>query len=263
MVAGLRGCILAREPDPVQQGMELTGLSETEPNVDAAEVAKFDALASRWWDPDGEFRPLHEINPLRLDWIRQNVDLRGARIVDIGCGGGILTESLARAGAVVTGIDMAASPLAVARLHQIESGAAVEYRRSTAEELAASEAGLYDVVTCLEMLEHVPNPARIIASVHTLLRPGGHAFFSTINRNPKSFLLAIVGAEYLLKLLPAGTHEYRKFIRPSELDTWARAAGLELKASIGMHYNPISREYSLGPGLDVNYLMHYRRPDAE
>lgn len=232
-------------------------------NVDTAEVAKFDALASRWWDPEGEFRPLHEINPLRLDWIRQHVDLHGARVVDIGCGGGILTESLAEAGATVTGIDMAEGPLAVARLHQLESGASVEYRFATAEETAAKEAGLYDVVTCLEMLEHVPRPAEVIASVHALLRPGGHAFFSTINRNPKSFVMAIVGAEYLLKLLPAGTHEYRKFIRPSELDGWARNAGLQLRASTGMHYNPFRREYSLGPGLDVNYLMHYRRPDAE
>jgi 2-polyprenyl-6-hydroxyphenyl methylase/3-demethylubiquinone-9 3-methyltransferase len=232
-------------------------------NVDRAEIQKFESLAHRWWDPEGDFKPLHDLNPVRLDYIQQRVPLEGAHGVDVGCGGGILTESMAQAGAVVTGIDMAESPLAVARLHQIESGAAVDYRHSTAEDIAASEAGQYDVVTCLEMLEHVPAPAQVITSVHTLLRPGGHAFFSTINRNPKSFMLAIVGAEYLLKLLPAGTHEYRKFIRPSELDEWARAAGLELKASIGMHYNPLRREYSLGPGLDVNYLMHYRRPDAE
>jgi len=238
-------------------------MSEFRQNVDAAEVAKFDALASRWWDPDGEFRPLHEINPLRLDWIRQYADLNGRSVVDIGCGGGILAESMAAAGADVTGIDMAEGPLAVARLHQVESGAGVDYRQSTAEELAAANAGQYDIVTCLEMLEHVPSPAQIIASVHTLLRPGGLAFFSTINRNPKSFVFAIVGAEYVLKLLPAGTHEYRKFIRPSELDSWARDAGLELKASIGMHYNPLTRDYSLGPGLDVNYLMHFVRPEIE
>ena len=238
-------------------------MSEFRQNVDAAEVAKFDALASRWWDPDGEFQPLHEINPLRLDWIRQYADLNGRSVVDIGCGGGILAESMAAAGANVTGIDMAESPLAVARLHQVESGIAVDYRQSTAEELAATNAGQYDIVTCLEMLEHVPSPAQIIASIHTLLRPGGQAFFSTINRNPKSFVFAIVGAEYVLKLLPAGTHEYRKFIRPSELDSWARDAGLELKASIGMHYNPLTRDYSLGPGLDVNYLMHFRRPEIE
>jgi len=238
-------------------------MSEFRQNVDAGEVAKFDALAARWWDADGEFRPLHEINPLRLDWIRQYADLNGRSVVDIGCGGGILAESMAAAGADVTGIDMAESPLAVARLHQVESGIDVDYRQSTAEELAATNAGQYDIVTCLEMLEHVPSPAQIISSVHTLLRPGGQAFFSTINRNPKSFVFAIVGAEYVLKLLPAGTHEYRKFIRPSELDSWARDAGLELKASIGMHYNPLTRDYSLGPGLDVNYLMHFRRPETE
>ena len=238
-------------------------MSEFRQNVDAGEVAKFDALAARWWDPDGEFRPLHEINPLRLDWIRRYADLNGRSVVDIGCGGGILAESMAAAGADVTGIDMAESPLAVARLHQLESGIDVDYRQSTAEELAATNAGQYDIVTCLEMLEHVPSPAQIIASVHTLLRPGGQAFFSTINRNPKSFVFAIVGAEYVLKLLPAGTHEYRKFIRPSELDSWARDAGFELKASIGMHYNPLTRDYSLGPGLDVNYLMHFRRPETE
>ncbi|MGI9273129.1 MAG: bifunctional 2-polyprenyl-6-hydroxyphenol methylase/3-demethylubiquinol 3-O-methyltransferase UbiG [Woeseiaceae bacterium] len=238
-------------------------MTESQQNVDAAEVAKFDALASRWWDPDGEFRPLHEINPLRLDWIRQHVELDGSTVVDIGCGGGILTESMALAGANVTGVDMAEGPLAVARLHKLESGAAVDYHQSTAEELASKQAGQFDVVTCLEMLEHVPSPAGVIESVHTLLKPGGHAFFSTINRNPKSFMMAIVGAEYVLKLLPAGTHEYEKFIRPSELDDWARRVGLELRDSIGMHYNPLTREYSLGPGLDVNYLMHYRRPDTE
>jgi 2-polyprenyl-6-hydroxyphenyl methylase/3-demethylubiquinone-9 3-methyltransferase len=232
-------------------------------NVDAAEVAKFDALASRWWDPDGEFRPLHQINPLRLDWIRQHVDLDGSRALDIGCGGGILVESLAAAGANVTGIDMAEGSLAVARLHQIESGAEADYRQATAEELAAEQPGQYDVVTCLEMLEHVPEPPGVIVAAAELVRPGGHVFFSTINRNPKSFLFAIVGAEYVLKLLPAGTHEYQKFIRPSELESWAREAGLELRRSIGMHYNPLTKEYSLGPGLDVNYLMYFRRPDSE
>jgi 2-polyprenyl-6-hydroxyphenyl methylase/3-demethylubiquinone-9 3-methyltransferase len=232
-------------------------------NVDAAEVAKFDALAARWWDPDGEFRPLHEINPLRLDWIRQHVELKGRNVLDIGCGGGILAESMAHAGATVTGVDMAEGPLAVARLHQIESGVEVDYRQATAEEMAENMAGKFDVVTCLEMLEHVPSPAEVIESVHRLLRPGGHAFFSTINRNPKSFMMAIVGAEYILKLLPAGTHDYNKFIRPSEMEEWSRHAGLELLASIGMHYNPLSREYSLGAGLDVNYLMYYRRPETE
>lgn len=230
-------------------------------NVDAAEVAKFDALASRWWDPDGDFRPLHEINPLRLDWIRQQVDLDNSRALDVGCGGGILAESLAASGADVTGIDMAEGPLAVARLHQIESGTDVTYRQATAEELAAEQPGQYDLVACLEMLEHVPDPASVIAAVAELVRPGGDVFFSTINRSPKSFLFAIVGAEYVLKLLPAGTHEYRKFIRPSELESWARSAGLELRSSIGMHYNPLTQEYSLGPDLGVNYLMYFRRPN--
>ena len=229
-------------------------------NVDPAELAKFDSLASRWWDTEGDFRPLHEINPLRLDWIRQHVTLAGCRVVDIGCGGGILTESMAAANAEVTGIDMAEGPLSVARLHQHESGAEVDYRQSTAEDLAAKEAGEYDVVTCLEMLEHVPDPSQVIRSCAELVKPGGHVFFSTINRNPKSFLFAIVGAEYVLKLLPSGTHEYAKFIRPSELEAWARNAGLELVASTGMQYNPLTRAYSLGPGLDVNYLMYFQRP---
>ena len=228
-------------------------------NVDQAEVAKFDALASRWWDPDGEFRPLHEINPLRLDWISQHVQLSGANVVDIGCGGGILAESMAAAKATVTGIDMADAALAVARLHLHESKADVEYRQATAEELAGEEAGSFDVVTCLEMLEHVPDPAQAIRSCAELVKPGGHVFFSTINRNPKAFAFAIVGAEYILKLLPAGTHEYEKFIRPSELEFWARHAGLSLQDSIGMHYNPLTKEYSLGEKLDVNYLMYFRR----
>jgi 2-polyprenyl-6-hydroxyphenyl methylase/3-demethylubiquinone-9 3-methyltransferase len=228
-------------------------------NVDPAEVAKFDALASRWWDPEGEFRALHEINPLRLDWIRQHAQLAGTKIVDIGCGGGILAESMAKAGATVTGIDMAEGPLAVARLHQHESGAKVDYRQATAEELASEAAASFDIVTCLEMLEHVPDPSEVIRSCAELVKPGGHVFFSTINRNPKSFAFAIVGAEYVLKLLPAGTHEYEKFIRPSELESWARPAGLSLKDSIGMHYNPITKEYSLGENLDVNYLMYFQR----
>lgn len=237
-------------------------MTDTAHNVDASEVAKFDALAARWWDPDGEFRPLHEINPLRLDWIRQFVDLRGARALDIGCGGGILTEAMAAAGATVTGIDMAEKPLGVARLHQVESGAEVDYRKATAEEMATQHAGQFDVVTCLEMLEHVPSPSRVVAATAELVGPGGHVVFSTINRNPKSFLFAIVGAEYVLKLLPAGTHEYQKFIRPSELEEWARTAGLEHRASTGLHYNPLTREYSLGPNVDVNYLMYFQRPEA-
>ncbi len=230
-------------------------------NVDIAEIAKFDALASRWWDPHGDFRPLHQINPLRLDYIRQRAQLSGSKVLDVGCGGGILTEAMAGLGATVTGIDMAEGPLAVARLHQAESGTNVEYLQSTAEDLARDRAANFDVVTCLEMLEHVPTPSTVIAACANLVRPGGDIFFSTINRNPKSFLFAIVGAEYVLRLLPQGTHEYRKFIRPSELESWSRHAGLRLQSSIGMHYNALTREYSLGDNVDVNYIMHFRRPD--
>lgn len=228
-------------------------------NVDPAELAKFDTLASRWWDREGDFKSLHDINPLRLGWIRQHVNLSGCRAVDVGCGGGILAESMAAENAEVTGIDMAEGALTVARLHQLESGAEVDYRLATAEQLASEEPGGYDVVTCLEMLEHVPNPAQVVESCARIVRPGGHVFFSTINRNPKSFLFAIIGAEFVLQLLPRGTHEYAKFIRPSELDTWARHAGLSLKASTGMQYNPVTRHYSLGPDLDVNYLMYFQR----
>ena len=230
-------------------------------NVDDAEISRFEALASRWWDPAGDFRPLHQINPLRLDYIRQRAALQDSRVLDIGCGGGILAESMAVNGARVTGIDMAERTLAVARLHQAESGTNVDYQKSTAESFASEHANDFDVVTCLEMLEHVPEPMQVVASCAELVRPGGDVFFSTINRNPKAFLFAIVGAEYLLRLLPAGTHEYEKFIRPSELEAWARHAGLELEGSIGLHYNPLKREYSLGANLDVNYLMHFRRPD--
>jgi len=232
-------------------------------NFDPAELAKFDALAARWWDAEGEFRPLHQINPLRLDWIRQHVRLDGRHVLDIGCGGGILAESMAASKAIVTAIDLAEGPLAVARLHQLESGAKVDYRKISAEALAAEAPGRFDLVTCLEMLEHVPDPAAVVQSCAELVRPGGHVVFSTINRNPKSFLFAIVGAEYILRLLPRGTHEYQKFIRPSELEAWARAAGLRLKEAIGLHYNPLSREYSLGPGLDVNYMLYCQRPESE
>lgn len=231
-------------------------------NVDPAEMAKFNGLAARWWDAEGDFRPLHQINPLRLDWIRERAELRGKAVVDVGCGGGILTEAMAGAGAAVTGIDMADAPLAVARLHQAESGAEVEYLKTRAEDLADGRPGQFDVVTCLEMLEHVPDPAAVIEACRTLVKPGGSVFFSTINRNPKSFLFAIVGAEYVLRLLPRGTHEYQKFIKPSELEGWARDAGLRIEDSIGLHYNPLTRAYSLGPNVDVNYIQHYVRPDA-
>ena len=235
-------------------------VSATENNVDPDEIAKFDALASRWWDPDGDFRPLHQINPLRLDFIRQRARLPEAQVLDVGCGGGILAESMDKQGATVTGIDMAESPLSVARLHQAESGTNVTYLHSTAEGLAEQRPQEFDVVTCLEMLEHVPSPTDVIEACVRLVKPGGDVFFSTINRNPKSFLFAIIGAEYMLRLLPAGTHHYDKFIRPSELEAWSRHAGLELRDSTGMHYNPLSKEYSLGRNVDVNYLMHFHRP---
>ncbi|MDJ0759105.1 MAG: bifunctional 2-polyprenyl-6-hydroxyphenol methylase/3-demethylubiquinol 3-O-methyltransferase UbiG [Woeseiaceae bacterium] len=232
-------------------------------NTDAAELAKFNALASRWWDPQGEFKPLHQINPLRLNWIREHAELDGQRVIDIGCGGGILSESMAEAGADVTGIDKAGAALTVAKLHKMESGVDVDYVETTAEEIAAEQPGSFDVVTCLEMLEHVPDPTSVIRACRDLVKPGGHVFFSTINRNPKSFLFAIVGAEYVLRLLPTGTHEYKKFIKPSELDVWAREAELELRNTTGMHYNPLTDNYWLAPNMDVNYLMHYQRPVSE
>ena len=224
-------------------------------NVDHAEIGKFDQLASRWWDPNSEFRPLHEINPLRLDWINDQVPIAGKRIIDVGCGGGILAESMAARGGNVTGIDMAPSPLQVAKLHLLESGQQVEYLQITAENMAETHSGQFDIVTCMEMLEHVPDPPSVINACAKLVKPGGMVFMSTINRNPKSFAMAIVGAEYVLKLLPKGTHEYGKFIRPSELTAWSRAAGLETGDITGMHYNPITRSYTLGPGVDVNYLL--------
>lgn len=232
-------------------------------NIDPGEIARFNALASRWWDPHGEFRALHEINPLRLDYVRQRAGLDGKRVADIGCGGGILAEAMAEAGATVTGIDMAPAPLAVARLHQTGSDVEIDYLEKTAEALAAERPGQYDVVTCMELLEHVPEPSSVVDACARLVRPGGHVFFATINRNPKAFALAILGAEYLLRMLPRGTHEYARFIRPSELAAWGRAAGLELEHSTGLHYNPLTREYSLGPGVDVNFLMHFTRPHAE
>jgi len=229
-------------------------------NADPEELAKFERLASRWWDPTSEFKPLHDINPLRLDYIDRHVGLRGKRVVDVGCDGGILSESMAARGADVTGIDLGEAPLSVARLHLLESGANVRYERIAAEDLAAREPAGYDIVTCLEMLEHVPDPASTIAACARLVKPGGAVFFSTINRNPKAWVFAILGAEYLLRLLPPGTHDYLKFIRPSELDRMARAAGLAVREYTGMHYNPLTRGYHLGPGVDVNYLVHALRP---
>lgn len=225
-------------------------------NVDSGEIAKFNALAERWWDPNSEFRPLHDINPLRLNYIDERVGLPGKDVIDIGCGGGLLSEGMARRGATVTGIDLGDAPLAVATLHAEQSGVEVEYRRISAEEIAAERAGQYDLVTCLEMLEHVPDPASVIRACAALVKPGGQVFFSTINRNPKAFLFAIVGAEYVLRLLPRGTHEYAKLIRPSELAGWSRDAGLEVRDTTGMTYNPITQVYKLNRDVSVNYLMH-------
>ncbi len=230
------------------------------PNVDAAEIAKFEALAGRWWDTKSEFKPLHDINPLRVNYVDQRSPVAEQRLLDVGCGGGILTEALARRGAKATGIDMGEAPLAVARLHALESGVTVDYRQITAEDLAREQPGQYDIVTCLEMLEHVPDPASIVQACAQLVAPGGHVYFSTINRNPKAYAFAILGAEYLLKLLPRGTHEYEKFIRPSELASWMRAAGLELQAMTGMTYNPLTKRYKLDANdVSVNYLLHARR----
>jgi len=236
-------------------------MAQTAQNVDPEEIAKFESLAARWWDANSEFKPLHDINPLRLNYINDRVGLNGKTVLDIGCGGGILAESMAAHGASVTGIDLGEAPLAVAKLHLRESGQKVEYLRVSAEDLAAERPGSFDVVTCMEMLEHVPDPASTIEACAGLVKPGGQVFFSTINRNPKSWLFAIVGAEYVLNLLPKGTHEYMKFIKPSELERWARHAGLTIHQFIGMHYNPLTREYRLGRGVDVNYIAYSTRGD--
>ena len=224
-------------------------------NVDPVEVEKFSNLAHRWWDPEGEFRPLHDINPLRLDWIAGHAALEGAAVLDVGCGGGILAEAMARRGARVTGIDLSEKALRVAELHLHESKLAVRYEKSSVEEYV----GEFDVVTCMELLEHVPDPASMVAACARLVRPGGQVFFSTINRNPKSYLFAVVGAEYILGLLPKGTHDYMRFIKPSELARWSRAAGLRVDELIGMTYNPITRRYRLGSDCDVNYLQRATR----
>lgn len=231
-------------------------------NADPQELSKFGDLAHRWWDPEGEFKPLHQINPLRLDWISQYVPMSGAKVVDVGCGGGILAESMARRGAQVLGVDLSVKPLKVARLHALESGVTgLEYREVAVEALAEEQAGQFDAVTCMEMLEHVPDPASVVRACAKLARPGGRVFFSTLNRNAKAFLLAIVGAEHVLKMLPKGTHEYARFLRPSELARFAREAGLEVDAFKGMTFNPVTGRYSLNVDTDVNYLMACRKPE--
>jgi 2-polyprenyl-6-hydroxyphenyl methylase / 3-demethylubiquinone-9 3-methyltransferase len=230
-------------------------------NADPQELAKFSDLAHRWWDTESEFRPLHQINPLRLDWVDAHVPLPGQRVLDVGCGGGILSDAMARRGATVLGIDLAAKPLKVAQLRALETGTPnVEYREVAAEALADREPGSFDVVTCMEMLEHVPDPSSVVTACTTLVKPGGWVFFSTINRNAKAFMFAIVGAEYVLQLLPKGTHEYAKFIRPSELAQWCRNAGLELVDTSGLEYSPITRRYWLSADTSVNYLLACRRP---
>jgi len=234
---------------------------EARKNIDPEEIAKFEELASRWWDKESEFKPLHDINPLRVGFIDRHAQRGGKRVLDVGCGGGILAESMAQRGADVTGIDMGEAPLKVAKLHGLESGVKVNYQRTTAEEFAAEHAGEFDVVTCMEMLEHVPDPASVVEACKRLVKPGGKVFFSTINRNPKSYLFAILGAERVLKLVPAGTHDFNKFIQPAELAAWMRLAGLELDLTNGMTYNPLTKEYALSAtDVSVNYLVAATRP---
>ncbi len=232
-------------------------------NIDPAEIKKFDDLASRWWDKKGEFKPLHEMNPVRLNFINSGSPLAGKQVLDIGCGGGILSESMARCDATVTGIDMGKAPLSVARLHALEEDLEIDYQQTTAEDFADSHAEEFDIITCMEMLEHVPDPGSVISACARLCKPGGSIYFSTINRNPKAYVQAIIGAEYMMKMLPKGTHEYSKFIRPSELDEWARGSGLELVNIAGVEYNPFTRIFRQSSNVDVNYMMHYLRPLPE
>ncbi|AIU73448.1 3-demethylubiquinone-9 3-methyltransferase [Hafnia alvei FB1] len=229
----------------------------SEQNVDHQEIAKFEAVASRWWDLEGEFKPLHRINPLRLNYIQQRADgVFGKKILDVGCGGGILAESMAREGADVTGLDMGAEPLQVARLHSLETGIKVTYVQETVEQHADEHTGLYDIVTCMEMLEHVPDPRSVVLACAKLVKPGGHVFFSTINRNNKAWLMAVIGAEYVLKMVPKGTHDVKKFIRPAELIGWIDETPLRERNMIGLHYNPLTDKFKLAPNVDVNYMVH-------
>ena len=230
-------------------------------NIDAAEIAKFEAMAPIWWDKQGDFKALHDINVLRVDYIDRHAPLAGKRVLDVGCGGGILSEAMAALGAKVTGIDMGQAPLAVAKLHLAESGLSADYQHATAEEFSETHPDEFDVVTCLELLEHVPDPSSVVSACKRLVKPGGHVFFATLNRNPKSFLFAIIAAEYILGLVRKGTHSYNKFIKPAELEHWATAAGLITQNLTGLHYNPFLRKYSLGGNTHVNYLMHFRRMD--
>lgn len=231
----------------------------THTNYDPNEVAKFDALASSWWDTEGQSKPLHEINPLRLAYIKTKCSLENKHVIDVGCGGGILSEALAKNEAITTGIDMGEMPLNIARLHALEAALTIDYQQITAEEKAQQSAGEFDVVTCMEMLEHVPDPVSVIQACSQLVKPGGDVFFSTLNRHPKAYLFAVVGAEYIMKMLPKGTHDYKRFIRPSEMASWCRQARLEVSHIIGLSYNPLTKTYSLGDDVKVNYLMHCRR----
>ncbi len=234
-------------------------MTQTHSNVDPNEVAKFDALANSWWDQEGQSKPLHEINPLRLGFIEARSKLNGNQVIDVGCGGGILSEALAKAGAKVTGIDMGELPLNIAKLHALQSELFIDYQQITAEEKAQQAAGEFDVVTCMEMLEHVPDPVSVIQACADMVKPGGDVFLSTLNRHPKAYLLAVVGAEYVMNMLPKGTHDYKRFIKPSEMAQWCRQAGLEVQAMAGLSYNPLSKKYSLGDDVKVNYLMHCKK----
>lgn len=236
-------------------------MSSAAMNHDPHEIARFETTAGRWWDPQGEFRPLHEMNPLRTDYIHRRAPLNGRKVLDVGCGGGLLCEAMSKLGAQVTGIDLGQTAIQVAQLHALDSGAVVKYQQQSAEQHALDHPGRYDVITCLEMLEHVPDPASVIDAIRTMLRPGGNAFFSTINRNAKSYLLAVVGAEYVLNLLPRGTHTYSRFIRPAELAGWTRAAGMSSEDISGIEYNPLTRAFRLSDNVDVNYIVHVRREE--